>query len=239
MKQPWQNTPLNLKARASCKITQKVCWTLKPSQWSLLPKLSRSSHCRPSPMPDQLPGGPGQLLAFGKACHPNSCMRRAPGTWAARSEKSFVPAPAAVAQPRFGVDQSGFSPFPLPVAGAPPAPSHPVPPPEARPASPCPGGVQGRPGQSPCRGRGWAGPQPHLALHALPRWRRGPWGSARPSRATSPERGAPGRPRALSQQQDARSSPGQPRGESRGCGSRAKAQLEQRSVARECVSGTF
>lgn len=51
-------------------------------------------------MPDQLPGNSRQLLAFGKACHPNSCIKKkkkkALGTLAAGSEKSFVLAPAAV-----------------------------------------------------------------------------------------------------------------------------------------------
>lgn len=51
-------------------------------------------------MPDQLPGNSRQLLAFGKACHPNSCIKKkkkkkALGTLAAGSEKSFVLAPAA------------------------------------------------------------------------------------------------------------------------------------------------
>lgn len=194
-------------------------------------------------MPDQLPGGPGQPLAFGKACHPNSCMRRAPGTWAARSEKSFVPAPAAVAQPRFGVDQSGFSPFPLPAAGAPPAPSRPVPPPEARPASPCPGGGQGRPGQSPCRGRGWAGPQrgPSLIFPSTP----SPDGGGAPGGALAPPRPLPQNagPQAAPERSPNSKTHAPPQGSpgegARGCGSGAKAQLEQRSVACECVSGTF
>lgn len=50
-------------------------------------------------MPDQLPGNARQLLAFGKTCHPNSCLKKKKksslGTLAAGSEKSFVFTPAA------------------------------------------------------------------------------------------------------------------------------------------------
>lgn len=55
-------------------------------------------------------------------------------------------------------------------------------------ASPCPGGGQGRPGRSPCRGWGWTGPhsgsQPHLPLRALPDGGGAPWGALAPPRPT-------------------------------------------------------
>lgn len=63
--------------------------------------------------------------------------------------ESPVSAPAAAPWPRFGTDQSGCSPFPLPAVGAPPAPSHPVPPPEARPGLPVSGWGSGAPRAKP------------------------------------------------------------------------------------------
>lgn len=168
--------------------------------------------------------------------------KRSLGTSAARSEESFVSAPAAGPQPRSGRTRAA-SPHVLSRRWAPrrPRPAQFFHQRHVR-AAPCPGRGQGRPGQSPCRGRGWAGPQPRLPLLPSPAGAGAPWGALAPPGPTSchfPRTPGPGRPPgsvlpAAKTHAPPQGSPGE--GE-RGCGDAARPQRKQRSVEGEAVSG--
>lgn len=142
-------------------------------------------------MPDQLPGNPRQLLAFGKACHPNSCKKkRSLGTLATGSEKSFVLAPAAefFQASLLGLTRAVSLRFLLQwrVLGR-LLPTQLLCQRRGQ-ASPCPGGGRGCPGQSPWRGWVWHVPSPtSLIFPSFP----SPWswcstgeGSGPPPRST-------------------------------------------------------
>lgn len=101
----------------------KSLLNLKPflmtsSFWTSLVK----SCYDPSPMPDQLPGNSRQLLAFGKACHPNSCIKKkkaSTGHLGFRIWKVLCVSSSCRVFPGLpsGADWSCFSPFPLILAG--------------------------------------------------------------------------------------------------------------------------
>lgn len=84
----------------------------------------------PSPMPDQLPGNSRQLLAFGKACHPNSCIKKkkkkSTGHLGFRIWKVLCVSSSCRVFPGLpsGADWSCFSPFPLILTGIRLASSH-------------------------------------------------------------------------------------------------------------------
>lgn len=92
------NMPLNWKARTFCKIIQKVCWTLNLSWW-LLPSELHSLKVAMIPAPCQT-----SFLETLANCWPLERLvtliavfkkKKALGTLASGSEKSFVLAPAA------------------------------------------------------------------------------------------------------------------------------------------------
>lgn len=131
--------PLSWKARTFLQNNSKSLLNLKPflmtpSFWTSLVK----SCYDPSPMPDQLPGNSRQLLAFGKACHPNSCIKKkkkkSTGHLGCRIWKVLCVSSSCRVFPGLpsGADWSCFSPFPLILAGTRLASSRPTSLPEPR-----------------------------------------------------------------------------------------------------------